>query len=85
MNTLEDLCDRSALLGEFTINRRVTVLDAMTHVHKFIVIAHASNLRVSLPSTYIDYFFQLVVGAQRNVKVKKMGTPTTELIRLDVR
>lgn len=57
MNTSEDLRNRIALLGEFIINRRVTALDTITHVQKLMVIAHASDFRVNLPSTYIDYFF----------------------------
>jgi hypothetical protein len=57
VNTSEDLRNRSALLGEFTINRCVTALDTMAHAQKLTVIAHAGDLQVGLPSTYIDYFF----------------------------
>jgi hypothetical protein len=57
VNTSKDLRDRIALLGEFTINRSVPTLDTMAHVQKLMVISHAGDLQVRLPSTYIDYFF----------------------------
>jgi hypothetical protein len=57
VNTSEDLRNRIALLGEFTINRSVTALDTMAHAQKLMVISHASDLQVSLASTHIDYFF----------------------------
>jgi len=54
VNISEDLRNRSALQGEFTINRSVTALDTMAHAQKLTMIAHASDLQVRLPSTYID-------------------------------
>jgi hypothetical protein len=60
VNASEDLRDRSALLGEFTVDRRVTALDTMAHAQQLVVIVHAGDLQVSLPSTHIDDFFELV-------------------------
>jgi len=65
VNIPEDLRDRIALLSEFTINRRVAALDTMAHAQKLMVISNASDLQVRLPSTYIDYFFQLVTPHSR--------------------
>jgi hypothetical protein len=57
VNTPEDLRNRIPLLCEFKINRCVAALDTIAHAQKLMMIAHASDLRVSLRSTYIDYFF----------------------------
>jgi hypothetical protein len=57
VNTSEDLRDRIALLREFTVDRSVAALDTMAHAQQLMVIPHARDLRVSLPSTNIDYFF----------------------------
>jgi hypothetical protein len=78
VNTPEDLRDRIALLGEFTINRRVTALDStvtMAHAQKLMVIAYSSDLQVSLPSTCIDDFFQLVIQHTRVLYITERLEP----------
>lgn len=57
MNTSKGLRNRSALLGELTINRLVATLDTMAHAQQLMMVAHAIDFQVSLPSAYIDYFF----------------------------
>lgn len=57
MNTSKDLRNCSALLGELTINRLVATLDTMAHAQQLMMVAHAIDFQVSLPSAYIDYFF----------------------------
>jgi len=57
VNTSKHLPNRSALLGELTIDRCVIALDTLTHAQKLMMIAHASDLQIGLPSAYIDYLF----------------------------
>lgn len=57
MNDPEDLRNRGALLGELAIDRRVTALDALAHAQKLMVVPHAGDLQLTLPSPYIDYLF----------------------------
>ena len=66
MNHLEDLSDRSALLGELAIDRRVLALDASAQAQEFSMVAQTRSLKVRLPSAQVDQPFQLVVIVARS-------------------
>lgn len=59
MDDPEDLSNRSALLREFAMDRRVPALDTSAHAQEIPVVTHARDLQIRLPSAHIDDLFEL--------------------------
>jgi hypothetical protein len=70
MDDPKDLSNRSALLRELAMDRRVPALDTSAHAQELPVVTRARDLQIRLPYAHVDDLFELH-GARKQKKKRK--------------